>query len=108
MVPAPTDHAEALNGALERYADSAGPDINTFFQRAEKLLIIYALNKERGVKLRAAKILGINRVTLDRKLVEYTIHVKRGKGVVPAGAGDRDDNDGEESAEDGPARLVTA
>jgi len=63
------------------------------FQRAEKLLIIFALNKERGVKLRAAKILGINRVTLDRKLVEYGIHVKRGKGVVPEGTGDGDDGD---------------
>ncbi len=107
-VTAPSDPTEALHQALERYADHSGPDINTFFQRSEKLLIIYALNKERGVKLRAAKILGINRVTLDRKLVEYTIHVKRGKGVVSEPASEASDSDGEGSAEDGPARLVTA
>jgi hypothetical protein len=34
------------------------------------------------VKLRAARLLGINRVTLDRKLAEYRIRVKRGQGVV--------------------------
>ncbi|MBA3699943.1 MAG: sigma-54-dependent Fis family transcriptional regulator [Planctomycetes bacterium] len=110
MAAAQSDPSEALNNSLERYAEAAGPDINAFFQRAEKLLIIFALNRERGVKLRAAKILGINRVTLDRKLVEYTIHVKRGKGVVPEGTSGDGDGDGEseESAEDGPARLVTA
>ncbi|HEX3133048.1 MAG TPA: helix-turn-helix domain-containing protein [Planctomycetota bacterium] len=108
MAATQSDSSEALNNALERFAEAAGPDINAFFQRAEKLLIIFALNKERGVKLRAAKILGINRVTLDRKLVEYTIHVKRGKGVVPEGTGDDGDGESEESAEDGPARLVTA
>ncbi len=77
---------EMLSVALERYADGAGPDVGKFFQQAERLLIIYALNKERGVKLRAAKALGINRVTLDRKLVEYRISVKRGQGVVEASA----------------------
>lgn len=98
---------EALHHAIERYADVAGPDINIFFQHSEKLLIIYALNKERGVKLRAAKILGINRVTLDRKLVEYTIYVKRGKGVVSEPDGTGDNERDETSSEDGPARLVT-
>ena len=73
-----------LAEALVRYADSASPDIQAIFQHTEKVLIAHTLNKERGVKLRAAKLLGINRVTLDRKLVEYDIHVKRGKGVVPA------------------------
>ena len=58
--------------------------VATFVQHAERMLIIWALNRERGIKLRAAKALGINRVTLDRKLLEYTIHVKRGKGVVDA------------------------
>ena len=83
---------EALHHAIARYADVIGPDINVFFQHSEKLLIIYALNQERGIKLRAAKILGINRVTLDRKLVEYDILVKRGKGVVSELDGDGDEN----------------
>ncbi len=96
LISSSSDPAQALSDALERFADTSGPDINTFFQRTERLLIIYALNKERGVKLRAAKILGINRVTLDRKLIEYTLHVKRGKGVVDEPTEDEQDNDSEE------------
>jgi transcriptional regulator with PAS, ATPase and Fis domain len=92
LIASSNDPTLGLSDAIERFAESSGPDINSFFQRSERLLIIYALNKERGVKLRAAKILGINRVTLDRKLVEYTLHVKRGKGVVddPAESDDHD------------------
>jgi Nif-specific regulatory protein len=82
LIASSSDPAQALSDALARFADTVGPDINSFFQRTEKMLIVYALNKEKGVKLRAAKILGINRVTLDRKLIEYTLNVKRGKGVV--------------------------
>jgi transcriptional regulator with PAS, ATPase and Fis domain len=94
-----SDPMQALATALERYAAASGPDINVFFQQAEKLLITFALNQERGVKLRAAKSLGINRVTLDRKLVEYGIHVKRGKGVVDT----PDEDDTPADDEDGPA-----
>lgn len=78
------DPDKMLAEALVAYADAASPDIQGIFQHTERVLIAHTLNKERGVKLRAAKLLGINRVTLDRKLVEYDIHVKRGKGVVPA------------------------
>jgi len=94
---------ETLQAALDRYADLSGPDINKLFQQAERILITYALNKERGVKLRAARVLGINRVTLDRKLLEYHIHVKRGRGVVatPGGEGDEDAEE-----EEGPAHLT--
>ncbi len=100
---------DSLAEALERYADSAGPDVGKFFQQAERLLIIYALTKERGVKLRAAKALGINRVTLDRKLVEYHINVKRGQGVVEASSPAADaGEDGETVGEDErPARLLS-
>jgi DNA-binding NtrC family response regulator len=95
------DPAQTLSDALESYATATGPDINAFFHRTERLLIIFALNKERGVKLRAAKILGINRVTLDRKLVEYSLHVKRGKGVVdePGEADDEADDDDDGATE---------
>ena len=78
------DPDRILAEALVRYADLASPEIQAIFQHTERVLIAHTLNRERGVKLRAAKLLGINRVTLDRKLVEYDIHVKRGKGVVPA------------------------
>jgi len=71
-----------LRQSLERYAELACPDLNLLAVAAERILIGWTLNRERGVKLRAAKALGINRVTLDRKLVEYGISVTRGKGVV--------------------------
>jgi transcriptional regulator with GAF, ATPase, and Fis domain len=108
--PAPAANSvDSLAVALERYADGAGPDVGKFFQQAERLLIIYALTKERGVKLRAAKALGINRVTLDRKLVEYHINVKRGQGVVePSSPGADAGAEGEAVAEDErPARLLS-
>jgi transcriptional regulator with PAS, ATPase and Fis domain len=82
------DPQRILSEAVVRYAALAGADIQTIFQQTERVLIAHALNQERGVKLRAAKLLGINRVTLDRKLLEYEIHVKRGKGVVPADEAD--------------------
>jgi len=73
---------EILDRALSRWAETRGPDVNRLYTVAERTLINWALEKERGVKLRAAKALGINRVTLDRKLVEHQITVKRGQGVV--------------------------
>jgi DNA-binding NtrC family response regulator len=76
-----------LQASLERYADAASPDINLLMTKAERILISWTLNRERGVKLRAAKNLGINRVTLDRKLVEYDLHVKRGQGIVAMAEG---------------------
>ena len=79
---APTDPHEYLSRALEHYADAEGPDINALSRECERLLIVYALNREHGIKLRAARALGINRVTLDRKLAEYGIRVKRGTGVI--------------------------
>ena len=78
------DPQRILAEALVRYAELASPDIQGIFEQTERVLIEHTLNQERGVKLRAAKLLGINRVTLDRKLVEYDIHVKRGTGVLAA------------------------
>ncbi len=101
----------ALRVAVDRFADAAGPDINKLFREAERILIIYALNRERGVKLRAAKALGINRVTLDRKLIEYGLHVRRGRGVVdgPAagenGGGGEGEGEVDADEEENPARL---
>ena len=78
----PEDPIENLTQSLEHYASAAGPNIGRCFHEVERLLITHALSTERGVKLRAAKRLGINRVTLDRKLAEYGLTVKRGIGVL--------------------------
>ncbi|MBA3684291.1 MAG: sigma-54-dependent Fis family transcriptional regulator [Planctomycetes bacterium] len=87
VVQARKDPQVELQVALERYAEAVAPDIGRFLEQAERILIAWALNRERGIKLRAAKALGINRVTLDRKLVEYDIHVKRGHGIIDLAKG---------------------
>jgi two-component system response regulator HydG len=79
--PAPDPEAQ-LAEALVRWADAAGPDIGRLTGIAERVLIAHAVGRERGIKLRAARALGINRVTLDRKLAELGITVKRGTGVI--------------------------
>jgi DNA-binding NtrC family response regulator len=78
----PLDPRDDLHRALERFAGSIGPDVNAIIGEVERRLITWALTRERGVKLRAAKLLGINRVTLDRKLAEYGMEVRRGSGVL--------------------------
>jgi len=93
----------ALESAIGRWADARGPDINRLFQHAERVLIAHALSRARGVKLRAAKALGINRVTLDRKLVEYGIRVQRGQGAVDPTAAEASSDE-----EDGPAGTAGA
>ncbi len=96
---------QALRAALERWADAEGPDLHRLFQQAERVLITHALDRARGVKLRAAKALGINRVTLDRKLQEYQILVSRGRGGGdPAGIAAPVQHDAAD--EDGPARVA--
>ena len=81
------DSQAELQTALERYAGQVSPDVNDFMRQAERILITWTINRERGVKLRAARALGINRVTLDRKLVEYDMHVKRGRGIIDIAEG---------------------
>lgn len=48
---------------------------------AERLAITQAINEAQGVKLKAARSLGLNRVTLDRKIEEFGLMVERGIGV---------------------------
>jgi Nif-specific regulatory protein len=88
-----TPPEELLRACLERYAESAGSDLGRLFPLIERILIAWSLNREKGVKLRAARDLGINRVTLDRKLAEYGIHVRRGTGVVSAASADAEEPD---------------
>ncbi len=82
--PATIDPHRLLAETLVRYGDDVSSDLSLIARETERILICHTINRERGVKLRAARLLGINRVTLDRKLHEYGIHVKRGRGVVPA------------------------
>ena len=59
-------------------AQRHGPNLGNCFREIERILIAHTLARERGIKLRAAAALGINRMTLDRKLAEYGIEAKRG------------------------------
>ena len=45
-------------------------------------IVLVLSNRPDAPGLDAARALGINRVTLDRKLAELAITVKRGQGVV--------------------------
>jgi len=83
--PARTTPIDALRVALEGFAGISSPHLGEFVRASERILIAWAVNRERGVKLRAARILGINRVTLDRKLAEYGMQVKRGVGLISGG-----------------------
>ncbi|MBA2479921.1 MAG: sigma-54-dependent Fis family transcriptional regulator, partial [Planctomycetes bacterium] len=76
---------EALRAALHDYAKAIAPGIAGVVAVIERALISHALDRTGGVKLRAATLLGINRVTLDRKLEHYRIGVRRGSGVVAYG-----------------------
>jgi DNA-binding NtrC family response regulator len=87
-VPVTTDPHRLLAETLVRYGDDVTADLGRIAHETERILICHTLNRERGVKLRAARLLGINRVTLDRKLVEHGLHVKRGTGMVSAAEAD--------------------
>jgi transcriptional regulator with GAF, ATPase, and Fis domain len=76
------DPDTALAQAVERWAEHAGSDIAGIVDRVERQVLTWALNREQGVKMRAARLLGINRVTLDRKLAAHGLEVRRAAGVV--------------------------
>jgi len=76
------DGTDPLRAAVEAWARSDGPDVHRCQAEVERILIEHALARHRGVKLRAAADLGINRVTLDRKIAEYGLCVRRGIGIV--------------------------
>ncbi|MBN8524513.1 MAG: sigma-54-dependent Fis family transcriptional regulator [Planctomycetes bacterium] len=76
------DPEAALREALARWAEHAGGDLVQVVETVERMVLTWALNRENGVKLRAARMLGINRVTLDRKLAAFGLEVHRGAGVV--------------------------
>ena len=76
------DPDQALRAAVERWVEHAGSDIAAVVDRVERLVLTWALTREEGVKMRAARLLGINRVTLDRKLASHGLEVRRAAGVV--------------------------
>jgi two-component system nitrogen regulation response regulator GlnG len=70
-----------LAGALEQWLASEDPPEGLLHARAiaafEKPLIEHALKRMRGNQLRAAKLLGINRNTLRKRIVELGIEPER-------------------------------
>jgi len=66
-----------LQAAVAHHVHLHGPNLGNCFREIERELITQTLIRERGIKLRAAAALGINRMTLDRKLAEYGIAAKR-------------------------------
>ncbi len=67
----------ALRSAVERYLAEIGGDLTHLIERVEITAMSWALIREQGVKLHAARRLGINRVTLDRKLHGLGMAVER-------------------------------
>ncbi|KPP85447.1 sigma-54 dependent transcriptional regulator [Erythrobacter sp. HL-111] len=78
---APASGTPDLAGALESWLASECPPDGLLHARAiaafEKPLIEHALARTRGNQLRAAKLLGINRNTLRKRIVELAIEPER-------------------------------
>ncbi|MEQ8411920.1 MAG: sigma-54 dependent transcriptional regulator [Erythrobacter sp.] len=78
---APAIVEPGLAGALDQWLASEKPPDGLLHARAiaafEKPLIEHALKRTRGNQLRAAKMLGINRNTLRKRIVELAIEPER-------------------------------
>ena len=73
---------EIIRHKLEDYFRRTGDvDLDNLYslviERIERPLIELTLKKTRGNQIRAAQILGINRNTLRKKIVDLRIEVKR-------------------------------
>ncbi|WP_225206205.1 sigma-54-dependent transcriptional regulator [Novosphingobium huizhouense] len=72
-----TDEGVDFGGALERWIGQARPAPGTLYDEAlaafERPLFLHALSTTGGNQLRAAQLLGINRNTLRKRLVELGI-----------------------------------
>jgi len=77
----PQETQPGLAGALEQWLATEDPPEGLLHARAiaafEKPLIEHALKRTRGNQLRAAKVLGINRNTLRKRIVELGIEPER-------------------------------
>ncbi|MGN6497374.1 MAG: helix-turn-helix domain-containing protein, partial [Tsuneonella sp.] len=69
--------AEALGEALQRWLAQARPQAGSLYHQAlaafERPLFEHALGRTGGNQLRAAKLLGINRNTLRKKLADLAL-----------------------------------
>ena len=85
VIGAPFD-APGFDDALAHWLYEEQPVEGTLYHRAlaafEKPLIEYALSETRGNQLRAAKLLGINRNTLRKRIVELQIEPDRSARTV--------------------------
>ncbi len=66
-----------LDGIIERFEKVEEGIINLVVSEVEKIILKIALEKANGNKVKASKILGINRNTLTKKIKEYKIGVKK-------------------------------
>ncbi len=71
-------HNLELENALEEYCAHFGEKFPThlyevFFRAWEKQILEFALKKTRGNQTQAAKLLGLNRNTLRKKLTDYQL-----------------------------------
>jgi len=73
----PADFASALAGFLATSAPPEGELYDTALAAFERPLFEHALNRTGGNQLRAAKLLGINRNTLRKRLTELRIDFDR-------------------------------
>lgn len=65
-----------LDGIIEKFEKIDGGIINLIIKEVEKILLKIALEKAKGNKVKASKILGMNRNTLWKKMKEYKIAIK--------------------------------
>ena len=65
-----------LDGIIERFEKIEGGITDLILSEVEKTILKIALEKTKGNKIKASKILGINRNTLAKKIKEYKIAIK--------------------------------
>jgi DNA-binding NtrC family response regulator len=82
---APADAGRELDRAVSAWAERGTAGLGAIMDAAERAALVWAVERCGGVKLQAARLLGINRVTLDRKLAQHGLEVRRGAGTVVAG-----------------------
>ncbi len=84
MAPSGVSEDDGFGAALQGWLGTAGPMPGRLYQRAlaafEKPLFEHALQQTAGNQLRAAELLGINRNTLRKRLVDLGIEPDRFNG----------------------------